>query len=121
MKLQKRKKKKPNILSVIEPYCNDGFVHSSDHLSHQLQCLFKPIFLESNCSELLTLAENYVHKEVTPAMVDHLAQLTHEQSKSKNWFPLLLCCGSFINKKSFKFSYLIDTEGEEFVEGSNSL
>ena len=74
---------------------------------------------------MLTLAENYVHKEITPAMVDHLTQLAHEQSKSKNWFQLLLCCGSFINKKCFKFPHLIDTEGEEFVEefikGSNSL
>ena len=84
--IAKEKEKKPIILSVIEPYCNDGFIHSSDHLPYQLQGLFKPIFLESNLSELLTLAENYVHKEITPAMVDHLAQLTHEQSKSKNWF-----------------------------------
>ena len=83
MKLQKIKKKKPIILPVIEPLLHPLRAVT---ISYQPQGLFKPIFLESNLSELLTLAENYVHKEITPAMVDHLAQLTHEQSKSKNWF-----------------------------------
>ena len=83
--IAKERQKKPVILSVIQPY-SDGFVHSSDHLPRLLQGRFKPAYLESDFSQLLTLAENYLHYEVTPAMVDHLVHLTREQSKSRDWF-----------------------------------
>ena len=35
---------------------------------------------------MLTLAESHLHYKVTPAMVDHLVDLTQAQSKSKSWF-----------------------------------
>lgn len=83
--IAKEQKKKPLILSVIEPY-SQNFVLSSDHLPHLMQGIFNPAYLECNYTELLTLADNFAHKKVTPAMVDRLAQITCDQSKSKNWF-----------------------------------
>ena len=77
--------KKPLILSVIEQY-SDKFVHSSDNLPQLLHSIFKPEYLDKNYTELLTLAENYPQEKVTPAMVDHLDQITCNQSKSKQWF-----------------------------------
>ena len=85
VKIAHEKQKKPIILSVIPPY-SDSFVRSSDHLPKLLQGLYQPAYLESDYTELLTLAENHLHDEVTPTMVDHLAQLTCKQSKSKEWF-----------------------------------
>ena len=82
--IAKEQQKKPITLSVIQPYCND-FVHSSDHFPRLLQGLFKPVYLESDLTQLLTLAESIPHDKNTSAMVDHRVQLTHEQSKSKNW------------------------------------
>ena len=83
--ISQEQRKKPLILSVIKPY-SDKFVHSSDHLPQLLHGIFLPDNLEKNYTELLTLAENYPQKEVTPAMVDHLDRITRDQSKSKHWF-----------------------------------
>ena len=84
-KIVQEQNKKPIILSVIQPYSNK-FVHSIDHLPKLLQGLFLPAYLESDYTELLKFAESHLHDEVTPAMVDHLAQLTCKQSKSREWF-----------------------------------
>ena len=47
------------------------------------QSLFKLAYLESYLDELQKLAESHLHDEATPEMVDHLAQLTHNQAKSR--------------------------------------
>ena len=83
--IAKEEVKKPLILSIVEPY-SEKFVHSSDHLPKLLHGIFKPEHLSKNYSELLTLAEIYLQDKVTPAMVDHLEQITRQQSRSKNWF-----------------------------------
>lgn len=84
-RIAQEQQKKPIILSVTQPYSNN-FVLSSDHLPKLLQGLYQPAYLESDYTELLKLAESHLHEEVTPAMVDHLAQLTCKQSKSREWF-----------------------------------
>ena len=60
---------------MIQLYSNK-FVNSIDHLPKLLQGFFLPAYLESDYTELLKFAESHLHDEVTPAMVDHLAQLT---------------------------------------------
>ena len=35
---------------------------------------------------MLSLAENHLQEKITSAMVDNLAQLTRDQSRSKHWF-----------------------------------
>lgn len=70
---------------MTQPYSNN-YVLSSDQLLKLLQGLYQPEYLESDYTELLKLAESHLHEEVTPAMVDHLAQLTCKQSKSREWF-----------------------------------
>ena len=50
-----------------------------------MQDLFKPAHLESTFTELLALGNSH-YEEVSPTMVDHLEQLTQNQSKSKEWF-----------------------------------
>ena len=84
-KIAQEQEKKPIILSVIQPYSNN-FVLSIDHLPKLLQGLYKPAYLESDYSELLKLAESHLRDEVTPGMVDHLAELTCKQSHSQEWF-----------------------------------
>ena len=83
--IAKEEVKKPLILSIVEPY-SEKFVHSSDHLPKLLHGIFKPEHLSKNYTELLTLAEIDLQDKVTPAMVDHLEQITRQQSRSKNWF-----------------------------------
>ena len=68
-----------------EPY-SKHFVHYSDHLPKLLQGIFNAAYLNSNYSQLLTLAESYFREEITPAMVDHLLQITCDESKLKYWF-----------------------------------
>ena len=75
----------PVILSIIQPYSN-SFIHSKDHLPRALQNLFTTAYLEADFTHLTTLAESYMHDDVTPAMVDHLAVLAQDQAKSRNWF-----------------------------------
>ena len=77
--IAKEEQEKPIILSVSQPY-NDGFVCSSDHLPPLLQGVFRPAYLEFAFTRLLTLAESHLHHEVTPAMVDHLLDLTKAQA-----------------------------------------
>ena len=77
--------KKPIILSIVEPY-SQNFVHHRDHVPQLLYDIFKPVHLEYNYTQLLTLANDYAQVKVTPAMVSRLAQLTRDQSKSKLWF-----------------------------------
>ena len=84
-RIAQEQEKKSIVLSVTQPYSNN-FVLSSDHLPKLLQGLYQPEYLESDYTELLKLAESHLHEEVTPAMVDHLAQLTCKQSKSREWF-----------------------------------
>ena len=79
--IAKEQAEKSIIISVIQPY-NDGFACSSDHLPPLLQDLFRPAYLEFDFTQLLTLAKSH-HYEVTPAMVDHLLDLTKAQSKSR--------------------------------------
>ena len=83
--IAKEQKKKPLILSVIDPY-SENFVLSSDHIPHLMQGIFNPANLECNYTELLTLADNFAQKTVTPEMVARLAQMTVDQSKCNNWF-----------------------------------
>ena len=80
--IAQEEEKSPIILSVVEPYSNN-LVLSSDHLPKLLQGLFKPSYLGSDFAELLKLAESHLHDKTTPEMVDHLAQLTHCQAKSR--------------------------------------
>ena len=84
-RIAQEREKKPLILSMIQPY-SSNFVLASDHLPKLLHSLYKPAYLDSNYCELLKLADNHAHDEVTPAMVDRLAQLTSKQSMSKEWF-----------------------------------
>ena len=84
-KIAQEQKRRPIILSVIQPY-NNNFILSSDHLPKLLQDLYQPAYLESDYTELLKLAESYLDDVVTPAMIDHLAQLTCKQSNSREWF-----------------------------------
>ena len=84
-KIAQEQNKKPIIVSVIQLYSNK-FVHSIDHLPKLLQGLFLPAYLESDYTQLLKFSESHLHDEVTPGMVDHLAQLTCKQSKSREWF-----------------------------------
>ena len=83
--IAQEKEKSPIVLSVTEPYSNH-FVLSRDHLPKLLQGLFKPAYLGTDLAELLKLAESHLDDEATPEMVDHLAQLTHNQAKSREWF-----------------------------------
>ena len=57
-----------------------------DHLPHALQNLFTNAYLEADFTHLATLAESYMHDDVTPAMVDHLA--VQIQSRMNHSFPL---------------------------------
>ena len=84
-KIAQEQNKSPIIFSVIQPYSNK-FVHSCDHLPKLLQALFLPAYLESNYTELFKFAESHPHDVVTSAVVDHLAQLTCKQSKSRELF-----------------------------------
>ena len=81
-KLDKRRIKSP----LSFPLFSLIFVLSSDHLPKLLQGLYKPEYLQTDYSDLLKLAESHLNDEVTPAMVDHLAQLTFKQSMSREWF-----------------------------------
>ena len=97
--IAKEEVKKPLILSIVEPY-SEKFVHSSDHLPKLLHGIFKPEHLSKNYSELLTLAEIYLQDKVTPAMVDHLEQITRQQSRSKNWFLFRASCKNILQNYS---------------------
>lgn len=83
--IAKEQQKKPIILSVVDPY-SEKFVVFSDKLPRLLQSLFKPTYLEYNYSQLLELANDHTEENITPTMVQSLANLTSDQSKSKHWF-----------------------------------
>ena len=57
--IAEEQEKKPLILSVIEPY-SERFVFSCDHLPKLLHGIIKPEYLDSNYTQLLTLAESYL-------------------------------------------------------------
>ena len=76
--------KKSVVLSVIPPH-NEKFVQSINHLPRALQSLYDPSNLELNFAQLLELAQQFEEK-VTPAMRDHLEDITRSQSSSKKWF-----------------------------------
>jgi hypothetical protein len=84
-KIAQELEKKPIILSVTQPY-SSNFALSSDSLPKLLDSLYKPEYLESDYDDLLKLAESHLHEKVTPAMVEHLSQVTCEQTKSKEWY-----------------------------------
>ena len=83
--ISKEELKKPVIISVIQPYSN-SFIHYKDYLPRALQNLFTTAYLEADFNLLTTLAESYMHYDITPAMVDHLHELTQDQAKPRNWF-----------------------------------
>ena len=76
--------KKPIILSVVAPH-NVKFVQSIDHLPRALQSLYDPANLELNFAQLLELAQQF-KENVTPAMRDHLEDITQSQSSCRKWF-----------------------------------
>ena len=72
-------------MSVISPYCDDGFVKSNDHLPHLLQTIYEPKFLDYGLSELSSVASQYVDEKATISQINNLALLTQGQSKSTMW------------------------------------
>ena len=84
--IAKEKERKPIILSVIEPH-SSMFTESNDHLPIALQNIFNPAHLEKDYDQLVMLAKNFSSTHsVTQEMVEHLAKITCDQSKSKSWF-----------------------------------
>ena len=83
--IAKEKERKPLILSVIESHSN-MFVESNDHLPTTLQCIFNPAHLDKDYDQLVTLAKNFSMHTVTQEMLEHLAKMTCDQAKSKQWF-----------------------------------
>ena len=83
--IAKEKERKPLILSVIEPH-SSMFVESNDHLPTPLQCIFNLAHLDKDYDQLVTLADNYSMHIVTQEMLEHLAKMTCDQAKSKQWF-----------------------------------
>ena len=83
MQLQRKKRKKPLVLSIIEPY-SDKFVRH--HLPQFLNSIYKPEYLVKNYAELIILADSYHLEDINQSMIEHLEQLTRDQSKSKHWF-----------------------------------
>ena len=75
-------------MSVISPYCDDGFVKSNDHLPRLLQTIYEPKFLDYGLSELSSVANQYVDEKATISQINNLALLTQGQSKSTMWAPL---------------------------------
>ena len=53
-----KQEKKPIILSIVEPY-RENFIHHRDHVPQLLYEIFKPVHLEYNYTQLLTLANDY--------------------------------------------------------------
>ena len=83
--IAKEKERKPLILSMIEPHSN-MFAESNDYLPTPLQCIFNPAHLDKDYDQLVTLANNFSMHTVTQEMLEHLAKITCEQVKSKEWF-----------------------------------
>ena len=83
--IAKEKERKPLILSVIEPH-SSMFAESNDHLPTPLQCIFNPAHLDKDYDQLVTLANNFSMHTVTQEMLEHLAKMTCDQAKSKQWF-----------------------------------
>lgn len=75
--------KKPIVLSVIAPY-NETFVQSVNHLPKPLQNLYDSAHLKLSFTQT-ELAQQY-KVNVTPAMRDHVEDITRFQSLSRKWF-----------------------------------
>ena len=73
----------PIILSIVEPY-SENFIHHRDHVPQLLYDIFKPVHLEYNYTQLLTLANDYAQVKVIPAMVSCLAQMIRDQNSGFN-------------------------------------
>ena len=85
--IAKEKERKPLILSLIEPH-SSMFAESNDHLPTPLQCIFNPAHLDKDYDQLVTLANNFSMHTVTQEMLEHLAKMTCDQDKSKQWLDL---------------------------------
>ena len=83
--IAKEKERKPLILSLIEPH-SSMFAESNDHLPTPLQCIFNPAHLDKDYDQLVTLANNFSMHTVTQEMLEHLAKMSCDQVKSKQWF-----------------------------------
>ena len=81
----KEKERKLLILSVIEQH-SSMFAESNDHLPTPLQCIFKPAHQDKDYDQLVTLANNFSMHTVTQEMLEHLAKMTCDQAKSRQWF-----------------------------------
>ena len=75
----------PIILSIIDPY-NAKFITTDEHLPPIFSTLYDPANLNKNYSELLKIAADYNVEATTTNKIKQLAQLTVDQSKSKQWF-----------------------------------
>ena len=83
--IAKEKERKSLILSVIEPH-SSMFAESNDHRPTPLHCIFNPARLDKDYDQLVTLANNFSMHTVTQEMLEHLAKMTCDQAKSKQWF-----------------------------------
>ena len=81
----KEKERNPLIISVIEPH-SSMFAESNDPLPTPLQCIFNPAHLDKDYDQLVTLANNFSMHTVTQEMLKHLAKMTCDQAKFKQWF-----------------------------------
>ena len=82
--IAKENDRKPFILSLIKPH-SSMIVESNDHLPTPLQCIFNPVYLDKDCDQLVTLANNFSMHTVTHEMLEHLTKMTCDQAKSKQW------------------------------------
>ena len=62
------------------------FAESNDHLPTPLQRIFNPAQPDKDYDQLVTLANNFSMHTVTKEMFEHLAKMTCDQAKSKQWF-----------------------------------
>ena len=83
--LSKVTDRKPAILSLIPPYC-EQFTQSSDHLPVSLQSLYEPENLQLNYLQLIEKAEHMCREPITGIQVRHLENLTRGQASNKHWF-----------------------------------
>ena len=83
--IAKEKNKMPSVLSLIKPY-NEQFVTMSDHLPQLLPSIYDPTNLTKSYTELMEMAADFTMEEITEDNVEQLAQMTIDQSRSKQWF-----------------------------------
>ena len=72
------------MLSVIEPH-SSMFAESKYHLPTPLQCIFNPAHLDKDYDQLEILANNFSMHNLTQEMLEHLAKMTCDRVKCKQW------------------------------------